>query len=152
LDSRSAGDVWALWQLWLSLGLEGLSLAWSRSKSELDVLGCLRAMVFNRLCDPASKLGVLRWLDTVALPRGFGFDAGLPGHQHLLRAMDVIDDHADAIGERLAFLMRPLIDQELSVVFYDLTTVRVHGEAVVDGDVREFGRSKEGGVARQFVL
>ena len=152
LDSRSAGDVWALWQLWLSLGLEGLSLAWSRSKSELDILGCLRAMVFNRLCDPASKLGVLRWLDTVALPRGFGFDAGLPEHQHLLRAMDVIDDHADAIGERLAFLMRPLIDQELSVVFYDLTTVRVHGEAVVDGDVREFGLSKEGGVARQFVL
>ena len=152
LDSRSAGDVWALWQLWLSLGLEGLSLAWSRSKSELDVLGCLRAMVFNRLCDPGSKLGVLRWLDTVALPRGFGFDAGMPEHQHLLRAMDVIDDHADAIGERLAFLMRPLIDQELSVVFYDLTTVRVHGEAVVEGDVREFGLSKEGGVARQFVL
>lgn len=152
LDSRSAGDVWALWQLWLSLGLEGLSLAWSRSKCELDVLGCLRAMVFNRLCDPGSKLGVLRWLDTVALPRGFGFDTGIPEHQHLLRAMDVIDDHADAIGERLAFLMRPLIDQELSVVFYDLTTVRVHGEAVVEGDVREFGLSKEGGVARQFVL
>jgi len=152
LNSRSAGDVWALWQLWLSLGLEGLSLAWSRSKSELDVLGCLRAMVFNRLCDPGSKLGVLRWLDTVALPRGFGFDAGMPEHQHLLRAMDVIDDHAEAIGERLAFLMRPLIDQELSVVFYDLTTVRVHGEAVVEGDVREFGLSKEGGVARQFVL
>lgn len=152
LDSRSAGDVWALWQLWVSLGLEGLSVAWSRSKSELDVLGCLRAMVFNRLCDPASKLGVLRWLGTVALPRGFGFDAGMPEHHHLLRAMDVIDDHADAIGERLAFLMRPLIDQELSVVFYDLTTVRVHGEVVVDGDVREFGLSKEGGVARQFVL
>ena len=152
LDSRSAGDVWALWQLWLSLGLDGLSLAWSRSKSEFDVLGCLRAIVFNRLCDPGSKLGVLRWLDTVALPRGFGFDAGLPEHQHLLRAMDVIDDHADAIGERLAFLMRPLIDQELSVVFYDLTTVRVHGEAVVEGDVREFGLSKEGGVARQLVL
>ena len=30
--------------------------------------------------------------------------------------------------------------------------MRVHGEAVVDGDVREFGLSKDGGVARQFVL
>jgi hypothetical protein len=152
LDARAAGDVWALWQLWSALNLEGLALAWRRSRSELDVLACLRAMVFNRLCDPASKLGVLRWLDTVALPRGFGFDAGPPEHQHLLRAMDVIDDHADAINERLAFLMRPLVDQELSVVFYDLTTVKVHGEAVVDGDVRDFGKSKDGGVARQFVL
>ena len=152
LEARAAGDVWALWQLWRALDLEGLSLAWRRSKTELDVLACLRAMVFNRLCDPASKLGVLRWLDTVALPRGFGFDAGLPEHQHLLRAMDVIDEHAEAINERLALLMRPLIDQELSVVFYDLTTVKVHGEAVVDGDVRDFGKSKDGGVARQFVL
>lgn len=152
LEARAAGDVWALWQLWRALDLEGLSLAWRRSKTELDVLACLRAMVFNRLCDPSSKLGVLRWLDTVALPRGFGFEGGLPEHQHLLRAMDVIDDHADAINERLALLMRPLIDQELSVVFYDLTTVKVHGEAVVDGDVRDFGKSKDGGVARQFVL
>jgi transposase len=152
LGARSAGDVWALWQVWCSLDLEGLSLAWRRSKSGVDVLACLRTMVFNRLCDPSSKLGVLRWLQTVALPRGFGFEAAPPDHQHLLRAMDVLDEHADAINERLALLMRPLIDQELSVVFYDLTTVRVHGEAQVEGDVREVGRSKEGGVARQFVL
>jgi len=152
LEARAAGDVWALWQLWSALDLEGLALAWRRSRTERDVLACLRAMVFNRLCDPASKLGVLRWLDTVALPRGFGFDAARPEHQHLLRAMDVLDEHADAINERLALLMRPLIDQELSVVFYDLTTVKVHGEAVVDGDVRRLGKSKDGGVARQFVL
>lgn len=56
LEARAAGDVWALWQLWRALDLEGLSLAWRRSKTELDVLACLRAMVFNRLCDPASKL------------------------------------------------------------------------------------------------
>jgi hypothetical protein len=127
LESRSAGDVWALWQLWLSLDLEGLSLAWRGSKCEVDTLGCLRTMVFNRLCDPASKLGVLRWLETVALPKGFGFEAAPPEHHHLLRAMDVLDEHADAIADRLALLMRPLIDQELSVVFYDLTTVRIHG-------------------------
>ena len=33
VDSRSAGDVWALWQLWSALELEGLALAWSRSKA-----------------------------------------------------------------------------------------------------------------------
>lgn len=152
LESRSAGDVWALWQLWQSLGLEGLSLAWRGSKCEVDTLGCLRTMVFNRLCDPASKLGALRWLETVALPKGFGFEAAPPEHHHLLRAMDVLDDHADAIADRLALLTRPLIDQELSVVFYDLTTVRIHGEHRLDQDVRMVGASKEGGVARQFML
>jgi hypothetical protein len=141
-----------LWQLWQSLDLEALSLAWHGSKCEVDTLSCLRTMVFNRLCDPASKLGVLRWLQTVALPKGFGFEAAAPEHHHLLRAMDVLDDHADAIADRLALLMRPLIDQELSVVFYDLTTVRIHGEHQLDQDVRVLGASKEGGVARQFML
>jgi len=152
LEGRALGDVWALWQLWRSLGLEGLSRAWAGSKAELDVLACLRGMVFNRLCEPSSKLGLLRWLQTVALPKGFGFESALPEHHHLLRAMDVLDDHAGAIADRLSLLMRPLIDQELSVVFYDLTTVRVHGEHELAGDVRKHGLSKEGGVARQVML
>lgn len=152
LEARSAGDVWALWHLWRSLGLEDLALAWGRSRSEIDVLACLRLMVFNRLCEPGSKLGVLRWLQTVALPRGFGFESGGPDHQHLLRAMDVLDEHSPAISERLSLLMRPLIDQDLSVVFYDLTTVRVHGEVTVAGDTRQHGMSKEGIIARQVML
>jgi hypothetical protein len=150
--SRCAGDVWALWQLWRSLGFDALADAWRRSKVELDVLGCLRAMVFNRLCDPGSKLGVLRWLQTVALPMNFGFAEGPPQHQHLLRAMDVLDEHSAALGSRLATLMRPLIDEDLSVVFYDLTTVEVAGQAVVADDVRAYGQSKSGLVARQFML
>jgi hypothetical protein len=67
-DSRHAGDVWALSELWRGLGFDDLALAWRRSKVELDVLACLRLMVFNRLCEPSSKLGVLRWLETTALP------------------------------------------------------------------------------------
>ena len=51
----------------------------------LDVEALLRVMVFNRLSDPASKLGVLRWLETVYLP---GVDREKVTHQHLLRAMD----------------------------------------------------------------
>ena len=152
IDSRSAGDVWALSCLWRALGFDDLSGAWRRSRVELDVLACLRTMVLNRLCDPGSKLSVLRWLDTVALPTDFGFADSLPSHQHLLRAMDVIDEHSEALGERLAGLMRPLIDQDLSVVFYDLTTVQVTGESVQDGDVRAFGRGKSGLIERQFML
>jgi hypothetical protein len=57
LEARSAGDVWALWHLWHSLGLEDLPAAWGRTRSGIDVLACLRLMVFNRLCDPSSKLG-----------------------------------------------------------------------------------------------
>ncbi|WP_031407186.1 IS1634 family transposase [Thiomonas sp. FB-Cd] len=151
LASRQAGDVWALAQLWKQLELDELAGAWRRSKTEVDVLGCLRAMVWNRLSDAQSKLGVLRWLDTVALPVEFAFSQA-PQHQHLLRAMDVIDEHAGALGERLSMLLRPLVDQDLSVVFYDLTTVSVAGESELPGDVRVHGMGKSGKVERQFML
>jgi transposase len=149
-DSRHAGDVWALSELWRSLGFDGLASAWRRSKTEVDVLGCLRLMVFNRLCDPGNKLGVLLWLETVALPVGVA--KSLSEHQHLLRAMDVLDEYSNTLGDRLATLMRPLIDQDLSVVFYDLTTVGVTGQTDLEDDVRAYGRAKSGLVERQFML
>ena len=49
-------------------------------------------------------------------------------------------------------LLRPLIDDDLSVVFYDLTTIRAEGLSEQDGDVRRHGMSKEGVIARQFML
>lgn len=148
-DSRHAGDIWALSELWCSLGFDDLATSWRRSKTEVDVLSCLRLMVFNRLCDPGSKLGVLRWLETVALPAGSGV---VSEHQHLLRAMDVLDEHSDKLNTRLATLMRPLIDQDLSVVFYDLTTVAVTGQTDLEDDVRAYGMAKSGLVERQFML
>jgi hypothetical protein len=54
-----------------------------------DVEALLRVMVFNRLCDPESKLGVLRWLETVTLP---GIDTQAITHQQLLRSMDALVD------------------------------------------------------------
>ena len=78
-------------------------------------------MVLNRLCDPDSKLGVLRWLETVALP---GVDVTRITHQQLLRSMDALMDHQAEVDAVVAGLLRPLIDQDLSVVFYDLTTIR----------------------------
>jgi transposase len=148
-ESRHAGDVWALSELWRSLGFDDLASVWRRSKTEIDVLTCLRIMVFNRLCDPTSKLGVLRWLETVALPAGFHL---IPAHQDLLRAMDVLDEHSEQLSTKLALLMRPLIDQDLSVVFYDLTTVEVTGQTDLPDDVRAYGRAKSGLVERQFML
>ena len=39
-----------------------------RARYSTPVEHALRVMVFNRLCDLESKLGVLRWLQTVSMP------------------------------------------------------------------------------------
>jgi hypothetical protein len=149
-SALSYGDVFALHEIWKDLGFDrALRRSLRSGKRQIDVEALVRAMVFNRLCAPDSKLGVLRWLDTVAMP-------AMPekvDHHHLLRAMDALMDHVDRVEGELAKHIRPLVDRNLTVVFYDLTTVRIHGEGEVEEDLRAYGMNKEtGGIARQFVM
>lgn len=79
-------------------------------------------MPLNRLCDPYSNLCVLRWVETVTFP---GSMAEKIEHQQLLRAMDAVVDHQDEVDQLLA--LRSMVDQDLAVVFYDMTTIRADG-------------------------
>lgn len=148
-SARAFGDVWALTELWNSLGFGQLRRIFGRTRHQIDIEALLRIMVLNRLCDPDSKLGVLRWLETVNLP---GVSVEAIEHQHLLRAMDALVAHREAVDEVMSGLLRPLLDQELAVVFYDMTTIRAEGLSQQAGDVRQFGMAKEGLIARQFML
>jgi hypothetical protein len=151
-SARSYGDVWALHQLWQELGLgDALRRALRSSRRQFDAEALIRAMVFNRLADPSSKQGVLDWLsESVQLP---DFDSTGIHHEQLLRAMDALEDNKAAVERAVAGQLRPLLDQDLSVIFYDITTVRIHGTGAVEGDVRRHGMSKDiGGIARQFAL
>ena len=149
--AREVGPEWLLTELWETLGLADLiRRALRSSRRGFDVEAAVRLMVFNRLCDPESKLGLLRWLEGVVVP---GIDTEAITHQHLLRAMDALMDQREAIQKGLSKQLLPLIDRELSVVFYDLTTIRIHGETELEGDLRRYGHSKElKGPARQCVL
>lgn len=147
--ARDFGDVWALTELWNSLGFDRLRQAFRRTRHAIDVEALIRVMVLNRLCDPDSKLGVLRWLQTVTLP---SITLESIDHPHLLRAMDALVEHKDAVDGVMAGLLRPLVDQDLAVVFYDMTTIRTAGLSEQEEDVRKFGMSKEGVVARQVML
>lgn len=147
--ARNLGDVWSLTSLWNELGFDRLARIFRSGKRQIAVEALLRVMVFNRLCDPESKLGVIRWLETVCLP---GIDTGEVAHQHLLRAMDALMSEREAVDEVMSSLLRPLVDHDLCVVFYDLTTITVEGQSTEDGDVRAYGHSKDGGIRRQFVL
>jgi transposase len=74
-------------------------------------------------------------------------------HAHLLQFMDALMENATEIEDLMAEQMPLLLDHQLSVVFYDPTTLRIHGEVRLEDDLRAHGMNKEpGGIARQFVL
>ena len=112
-SARALGNVWALNELWESLGFGELRRVFRKTRHSIDVEALVRVMVFNRLCDPESKLGVLRWLETVAMP---GIEVESITHQHLLRSMDALMDHQTEVDAVVAGLLRPLIDQVLTRV------------------------------------
>ena len=63
-----------------------------------------------------------------------GIDREQVTHQNLLRAMDALIQHKNALEAQLVGTLLPLFDDELEVVFYDLTTVGVAGEQRVADD------------------
>ena len=148
-SARALGNVWTLTEIWKELGFSDLRRVFRRTRHTIDVEALIRIMVLNRLCDPDSKLGVLRWLQTVALP---DIEVKTVTHQQLLRSMDALMDNQDAVDGVVAGLLRPLVDRDLSLAFYDMTTIRAEGLSTVEGDVRKFGMAKEGLIAKQFML
>ena len=148
-SARALGNVWTLTEIWKELGFSDLRRVFRRTRHTIDVEALIRIMVLNRLCDPDSKLGVLRWLQTVALP---DIEVKTVTHQQLLRSMDALMDNQDAVDGVVAGLLRPLVDRDLSLAFYDMTTIRAEGLSTLEGDVRKFGMAKEGLIAKQFML
>jgi len=148
--AMTVGDTWMLTALWQELGFADTFRRVLRPRRRFDAEKLLRVMVFNRLCDPESKLGISRWLEGTLVPN---VAAESVTHQRLLRTMDTLTDCATALEKATATLLRPLIDQELSIVFYDLTTIRTEGQSEVGcGELRQYGRAKEGDIDRQVML
>lgn len=145
----AVGDTWMLTALWRELGFDTAFRRVLRPRRQFDAEHLLRVMVFNRLCDPESKLGIARWLEGTRVPE---VTPETVTHQRLLRTMDTLDACSDALQDAFAALLRPLIDQELALVFYDLTTIRAEGGSDLPDDVRRHGLAKEGMIARQVLL
>jgi len=94
-----------LTELWKESGFGALRRVFRRTRHTTDVEALMRVWVLNRLGDPDSKLGVLRWLETVALPE---VDLKTITHQWLLRSMDARMDHRSAVDTVVTGRLRPL--------------------------------------------
>jgi hypothetical protein len=98
------GDTWLLTALWKELGFADAFRRLLRNRHQFDAERLLRVMVFNRLCDPESRLGILRWLEGTRVPE---VSAESVIHQHLLRTMDTLADCADRVEDTLTVTGNP---------------------------------------------
>lgn len=134
---REWGPALVFKALWDRLGIGAIMRDLvGKTEMEFDVDAALFAMTLNRLCDPCSKLGVSRWVDTVYCPSLEGLEL-----QHYYRALDFLAGQKETIEERLFAQVRDLFHLKLDIVFWDTTSTYLEGKG--PEPLARFGHSKD---------
>jgi transposase len=144
---RDYGDILTLVHLWSRLRLsESIARHLKESKVGFDVAQMVKVMVLNRVSDPLSKLGVMRWLATVYIPELHGEDVE---YHHLLRAMDYLISIKDEIEKDLYNQLITLFSPDVDLVFYDLTSSYFEGDGP---ELAEYGYSRDSRPDRKQIV
>lgn len=149
--ARGLGVVQVVEALWERLGVgPRLRAIAKRAGCTVAYERALLAMVANRLCAPASKLGVWeRWLETVHMPSCSSLKLA-----QMYEALDLLQAHQTEVEEAVFFETASLLNLDVEVVLFDTTTCSFaidEVDAPEDG-LRAYGHSKEGTWTPQVVV
>lgn len=141
----SFGGTHLLDSLWKELRLDQFfSHALEARAFERPVERALFALVAHRALAPASKLACSRWAGGGAWIPGLERGGAELDVQHLYRAMDFLHGAMPELQEHLYFQVTDLLSADVSVLFYDTTSVSFYlDEADPEGGLRRHGHSKK---------
>lgn len=116
-----------------------------RRKLKYDLVSTVLLMLLERLNDPASKLcNYENQSEYLGLPQ-------IELH-HLYRALDQLATHSEQVQACIYKEGRNLFNQQLDVVFFDVTTFYFDSDKEIEGDLRQKGFSKDGKIGKTQVL
>lgn len=116
-----------------------------RKKLSYSLTEAVLLMLIERLNEPCSKRGSFfhqqeyLGLEEVSL-------------QHLYRSLDYLAEQSEAIQQRIFQTGRDLFNQQLDVVFYDVTTFYFESEVEQEGALRQKGFGKDGKIGNTQVV
>jgi len=139
------GGTHLLDSLWRELRLDQFfSHALEERSFARPVERALFALIAHRALAPASKLACSRWAGASAWIPGLERGGAELGVQHLYRAMDFLHDAMAELQEHLYFQVTDLLSADVSVLFYDTTSVSFYlEEPDPEGGLRRHGYSKK---------
>lgn len=116
-----------------------------RKKLSYDLSNAVLLMLLERLHDPVSKRGNYfnqqEYLGIAPVKL-----------QHLYRSLDYLSDHQHYLQEHIFHSQRTLFNQQLDVVFYDVTTFYFESEVEQADALRQKGFSKDGKIGSTQVV
>jgi transposase len=117
----------------------------SKHKLGFDFQNAALLMILERLHDPCSKRS--SWFNQTEY---LGIKA--VGLQHLYRTLDKLADYNKVIQRQIYQTGRDLFNQQLDIVFYDVTTLYFDSEVEIEGELRQKGFSKDGKIGKTQIL
>jgi len=141
-DTYILGPLLVLERLFEKSGINDIleSITGKHPKLEFDLRGLVFTLAASRFVRPGSKLKVFEHWQKRFYPEMVTQDIGL--HQ-LYRTLDLLAEHKDEIEKALFWRDRDLLNREVDVILYDLTTLRFESTRTDLGALRQFGYSKE---------
>ncbi len=116
-----------------------------KSKLQFSLYDSVLLMLLERLQEPCSKRNsFFNQQEYVNLP-------GVALH-HLYRALDKLATDNLLIQQQIFTTGRDLFNQELDVVFYDVTTFYFESEVEKEGELRQMGFGKDGKIGNTQIL
>jgi len=129
-----------------SLGLDQmLQRIEKKRKLQFNLEQAVMLMLIERLHDPCSKRASYHHQQEYLgiLPLSL---------QWLYRSLDYLADHNELIQQQLFYATRDLFNQQLDVVFYDVTTFYFESDVRQENALRQKGFSKDGKIGNTQVL
>jgi hypothetical protein len=131
--------------IWRELGLDRFfAKALAERSFGRPVERALFSLVAQRALAPGSKLAGSRWAGGRAWIPGLEEGGEELSVHHLYRAMDFLDQAMPELREHLYFQVTDLLNADVSVLFYDTTTVSFYLDGPdPEGGLRQRGHSKK---------
>lgn len=127
-------------------GLDRLSTnIQNKHKLKFDFANVLTMMLLERLNTPCSKRSSY-------FNQGEYLNISPVGLHQLYRTLDKLSDYSDAIQQQIYRTGRNLFNQQLDVVFYDVTTLYFESEKEHEGGIAQKGFGKDGKIGKTQVL
>ena len=138
-QAKDFGHVYAAQAVWDKLDFgTALERAGISGKANTDFCATVKWLVFNRLCEPCSKLAMLDWAQGIFAPETTSLS-----YHSLLRAMDrliAIKEQAEPLIAKRLFEPKQPVD----MVFYDITSTYFEGDkSIQPDDFRRHGYSRD---------
>jgi len=137
-DAFDFGACFALDSIWKELKIsDSIRHHLKNHNCDIDIVPCVKAMVFNRLLEPSSKLRVFEWVKTQAIQEIYPRDIAL---HHYYRSLDYLMAHKSSLEEDIFWNVNDIFTVDLSLVFYDLTSSYFEGDCC---DIAKRGYSRD---------